>query len=183
MAIQIGEKPSPTFNEPLALLSDCHRRIERFLAGLILVTKQAQGGDLNEQQREALKTSLRYFREGAPKHTQDEENSLFPRMRACNRTEVQCALDKLQELEADHRVAEKGHHLVDQIGERWLKDSTLSPADTAALVIELQALHAIYQRHIVIEDQEVFPLAEQVLDAQQLQAVGEEMAGRRRTQK
>src|SRR6185436_17510081 len=104
MAIQIGAKPSPTFREPLALLSDCHRRVESFLRALILVTEQAQGGGLNSQQREALETALRYFREAAPKHTADEEESLFPRMREAGAAAGE-ALAKIQALEADHQVA------------------------------------------------------------------------------
>ena len=81
MGIQIGQKPSPTFAQPLELLSDCHRRVESFLRALILVAEQARGGTLNPIQREGLQTALRYFREAAPKHTADEEESLFPRLR------------------------------------------------------------------------------------------------------
>ena len=51
MGIQIGQKPSPTFQQPLELLSDCHRRIENFLRALVLVTEQAKGGALDERQR------------------------------------------------------------------------------------------------------------------------------------
>jgi len=36
---------------------------------------------LTEETRAALESALRYFREAAPKHTADEEESLFPRMR------------------------------------------------------------------------------------------------------
>jgi hypothetical protein len=55
--IQIGQKPSPTFQQPLELLSDCHRRVESFLRDLILVAEQARGGELNPQQRPALETA------------------------------------------------------------------------------------------------------------------------------
>src|SRR6185436_3871226 len=98
MPIQIGQKPSPTFQEPLELLSDCHRRVESFLRALILVAEQARGGELNSQQREALETALRYFREAAPKHTADEEESLFPRMRALSDDATHEALAKIQAL-------------------------------------------------------------------------------------
>jgi hypothetical protein len=36
---------------------------------------------LTEETRAALETALRYFREAAPKHTADEEESRFPRLR------------------------------------------------------------------------------------------------------
>ena len=54
-------------------------------------------------------TALRYFREAAPKHTADEELSLFPRMRACGGAEVEAALDRVAELEADHKRADQLH--------------------------------------------------------------------------
>lgn len=38
---QIGQTPSPAFQQPLELLSDCHRRVKSFLSGLILVSEQA----------------------------------------------------------------------------------------------------------------------------------------------
>jgi hypothetical protein len=62
-------------------LSDCHRRIEKFLEQIIRVCTTARGGELNAGQREALEVALRYFRQAAPLHTADEETSLFPRVR------------------------------------------------------------------------------------------------------
>ncbi len=179
MAIQIGQKPSPTFQQPLELLSDCHRRIESFLRALILVAEQAQGGALNSQQREGLETALRYFREAAPKHTADEEESLFPRMRELDSASVSGALEKIKALEADHEMANRGHGFVEQLGQKWLKENSLSPDELAALTETLNKLQQTYVRHIEIEDKEIFPLAASVLDEKQLAEVGREMASRR----
>src|SRR5688572_25428781 len=98
MPIQIGQKPSPTFHQPLELLSDCHRRVENFLGTLIIVAEQARGAELNPHQREGLETALRYFREAAPKHTADEEESLFARMRELGGEATREALAKIQAL-------------------------------------------------------------------------------------
>src|ERR1041385_88791 len=119
MAIQIGAKPSPTFAEPLELLSDCHRRVESFLRALIIVAEQGRGGQLDARQREGLQTALRYFREAAPKHTADEEESLFPRMRELGDAATREALAKIQALEADHQVARASHDAVDELGTKW----------------------------------------------------------------
>ena len=43
MPIAIGQKLESDFRDPLGLLSDCHRRIERFLDGLIVISEQARG--------------------------------------------------------------------------------------------------------------------------------------------
>jgi hemerythrin-like domain-containing protein len=179
MPIQIGEKSSPTFQQPLELLSDCHRRVENFLHLLLLVAEQARGGELDARQREALETALRYFREAAPKHTADEEESLFPRMRAAgNRTATE-ALEKIDALEADHAVAKKEHDLVERLGQKWLAEKTISAEETSQLLTSLRQLQSIYVRHIAVEDDEIFPLAKHVLDSSALSDVGREMAGRR----
>jgi Hemerythrin HHE cation binding domain len=78
MPVQIGAK-NHEYSEPLGLLSDCHRRIEMFLVSLSAIAKVA-GPPLNDEGRRALENALRYFREAAPKHTADEEQSLFPRL-------------------------------------------------------------------------------------------------------
>lgn len=179
MPIQIGEKPAPTFAAPLELLSDCHRRIERFLDLLLLVTAQAGGGPLTDPQREAFETALRYFREAAPKHTEDEEDSLFPRLRAAGGEPVRKALAQIEALEADHREAQAAHALVERLGQTWLAENRLLPADLAALSQTLTQLRAVYARHIRVEDEEIFPLAGRVLDKSTLHHVGAEMAARR----
>jgi len=179
MSIQIGRKLAPTFQQPLELLSDCHRRVESFLRALILVAEQARGGELNSRQREALETALRYFREAAPKHTADEEESLFPRMREIGDRASREALAKIQALEADHEVAKDGHNAVEQLGQKWLADGRLSGDETSRLVKALDELQFIYERHIAVEDSEIFPLAKQVLDSKTLSDVGREMAERR----
>ena len=177
--IQIGQKPSPTFQQPLELLSDCHRRVESFLRELILVAEQARGGELSSLHRQALETALRYFREAAPKHTADEEESLFPRMRELGGGATREALAKIQALEADHAIAKDGHDAVEQLGQKWLASGRLSIDETLRLVSNLRDLESIYERHIAVEDNEIFPLAGKVLDAKTLKAVGREMAERR----
>src|ERR1700694_2567703 len=96
MPIQIGQKESD-FTDPLGLLSDCHRRIEHFLAVLIRLCDKAQGGPLDAEREDLLKKALAYFRNAAPKHTADEEHSLFPRLRASAASEAPLA--RLAELE------------------------------------------------------------------------------------
>ena len=75
MPVQIGGK-THSFREPTGLLSDCHRRIEMFLGSLVRVAQLVEK-PLDADARTAMETSLHYFREAAPKHTADEEESLF----------------------------------------------------------------------------------------------------------
>jgi len=165
---------------PLGLLSDCHRRIERFLETLVLTAERAAGGPLEEGARADLRAALAYFRHAAPMHTADEEQSLFPRLRASTHAEAVDAAATLERLERDHDAADEHHRAVDALVQRWLADNRLVDADLAELGRRLAALQAIYGAHIAVEDRELFPAAGRVLSPADLAAIGREMAGRRR---
>ena len=178
MPIAIGQAPESDFHNPLGMLSDCHRRIARFLEMLITVAEAAHGGDLESDQRRALEAALKYFREAAPKHTSDEEDSLFPRMRTrIGDTSKRGALMTL--LHADHVAVVERHHTVDQLGSAWLRDGQLAAEDTARLLEVLRGLRETYQEHIEIEETRLFPLAAAVLTTVDLRDIGKEMAHRR----
>jgi hemerythrin-like domain-containing protein len=177
MPVQIGQKPESDFSNPLGLLSDCHRRIELFLGVLTRICARSKGGDIQPDERAALENALTYFRSAAPKHTADEEDSLFPRLRASG--QAQAALECLDRLESDHRSASLDHATVDSLGMRWLNRGTLPDERFLDMNHALERLSRLYARHIAIEDQELFPLAARVLPADQLAAVGREMADRR----
>ena len=168
--IRIGAKQE---TGPLALLKECHRRIERFLYVLITIYRQAHGGELSEEQREAMKTALRYFQNAAPKHTQDEEESLFPRMRGL------ATIDALDALEQDHEIVEESHSQVGKLCERWLDQGYLDLTEAVRLGERLCTLSARYHRHIRVEEQDIFPLACHILPPDQLEDVRREMADRR----
>ncbi len=177
--INIGDRLSPDFSDPLGLLSDCHRRIERFLNVLITITEQGRGQALATAQREALVSALRYFREAAPKHTSDEEDSLFPRLRALGDARLAAALEPLSVLESDHRAATLDHEEVDALCRRWLAEGHLSPGATRELAGRLHELHVLYRHHIGLEDTRIFPLARALLPPGQIAEIGHEMARRR----
>jgi hemerythrin-like domain-containing protein len=179
MPIQIGHAPAHDFDEPLGLLSDCHRRIEHFLRVLISVDAQAHGGPLTEAHRGALEGSLRYFAVAAPRHTADEEVSLFPRLRDSGDAAAAEALALLDRLEQDHQEADTHHAAVEGLVKRWIAEDSLPPAEAAELRGRLARLQALYERHIGVEDRDVFPAAARVLDGTQIHQIGREMAERR----
>jgi len=179
MAIQIGGRPDHGFHEPLGLLSDCHRRIERFLHVLVAVERQASGGPLGPGDRRALDTALTYFETAAPHHTADEEDSLFPRLRASRDPAAQRALALVERLERDHATADQHHAAVNTLVRRWLDDDRLDPPGAAALRAHLTALQDLYRPHIAAEDEDLFPAAARLLDQPTLRQMGREMAARR----
>ncbi len=179
MLVKIGQPVDHGFDAPLGLLSDCHRRIERFLAVLVAIADARRGAELSAPDRDAFAAALHYFRTAAPRHSADEEESLFPRLRSADDPAAKEALARLDALEADHRVAEDHHDAVDVIGSRWLRVGTLRAGDARSLREHLATLERLYHRHIAVEDRELFPAAARLLNAADLEAVGKEMAARR----
>ena len=81
MAIQIGAKHDSGCDDPIGMLTDCHRRIERFLGVLCKVIQAAGRRSLTEEEKSAVQAAINYFQQGGQRHTSDEEESLFPRLR------------------------------------------------------------------------------------------------------
>jgi hemerythrin-like domain-containing protein len=179
MPVRIGKAIESDYTNPLGMLSDCHRRIEGFLNLLVVVTDQMAGAKLGAEERQALETALRYFREAAPKHTRDEEESLFPRLRALQNPVAQAAFSTLDNLHEDHEIADLAHQEVEALCQQWLTDEALGKEDCDRLRDLLERLKRIYESHIAVEDTQVFPLAEKLLEASAIQAIAAEMAARR----
>lgn len=161
------------------MLSDCHRRIEFFLQDLVRLAAEASGRPLEPSQRNALDRALRYFRESGPRHTADEEESLFPRLRSSNDSRLESALAKLDELEAEHVRANAAHVVVDALGRRWLADGILKNDESIRLQSLLRELSELYRDHLALEDSELFPVAAAWLSTEEVIALGREMAKRR----
>ena len=179
MPITLGSPAQPDFDQPIDLLMDCHRRVEHFLEVLCQVATQREGGPLDEEYRRALETALNYFLQAAPRHTADEEESLFPRMMASQDPRAQEVLQIINRLEADHAKAGPIHDRIDELGWQWLAEDRLSQNESAELIEITQSLRETYLEHIRFEDEVVFPAAAKALDATSLIAVGKEMKERR----
>jgi len=179
MPIAIGQKPSADFTDPIGLLTDCHRRIERFLTVLVNIANRPSGEPLASNERHALETALRYFKEAAPKHTLDEEDSLFPRLFSSNDPRVKQLAGLIQHLNDDHRTAQDWHAEIDRIGNEWLVEGDLSGRDAHRLREMLDNLSEFYREHIASEESQVFSVASQVLTREDVESIGREMAGRR----
>jgi hemerythrin-like domain-containing protein len=177
MAIQIGSRPDSGFDNPLGMLQDCHRRIERFLHVLSHVATHASGRSLNGEESAVVTAALHYFQEAGRRHNADEEESLFPRLRAAQPGD---ALVNLAHLEADHRTTELLHREVEMVFRKWIEASVLSSTEHNLLVSATAKLQRIYAAHIHLEESSVFPLAAQVLDQAAITAIGSEFQARRK---
>jgi hemerythrin-like domain-containing protein len=178
MGIQIGAKPDSGFDDPIGMLKDCHRRIEQFLHVLCLVVERAPGRPLTKEEHAAVQSALEYFRVGGQRHTADEEESLFPRIRAEKATAG--ALKEIEELEAEHREADELHLAVEELYTAWSEGRPLSLENEQRLRVATQRLKHLYDGHIKIEENLVFPRAAESLDAKAIAVMGAEFRERRR---
>lgn len=176
MAIQIGAKLDSGFEDPIGMLKDCHRRIESFLDILCVVVDRAQGRSLTGEERDAVRAALQYFQTGGARHTADEEESLFPRLRE---SDAKCC-EEIDRLEDDHHEASDLHGSVERFYSVWIDSGRLEPEETQLLLSETARLKQLYSLHIEIEETIVFARAGQVLDSQAIAAIGTEFRFRRK---
>ena len=176
VGIQIGAKPDAGFDNPIGMLKDCHRRIESFLRVLCIVAERPKGRSLSEEETAAVTSALNYFRSGGRRHTADEEESLFPRMREGAASE---ALAELDRLEGDHERADKLHATVDMLFRSWTDSGWLDESDAQTLHEATSELDRIYKAHIKVEEEIVFPQASRSLDEKSVEAIGREFRARR----
>ena len=130
MAIQIGARPDSGFDDPIGMLKDCHRRIESFLGILCVVVDRARGRSLTDEERDAVKAALEYFRTGGQRHTADEEESLFPRLRKSDAK----SFEEIDRLEDDHHEANDLHCSVERLYTAWIESGSLGPEDARLLL-------------------------------------------------
>jgi len=176
MPVQIGALPDASFDDPIRMLSDCHRRILSFASLLDRLAREFRGQPLDDSSRNALAQALHYFRTSGQLHTEDEERSLFPRIQSRLHPKLRAILD---DLSADHRVADTRHERIEKLYRHWLADGTLASDLVEELQTQTRLLLATYQSHIETEDHTLFPAAESLLTSEEIAAVGKELASRR----
>lgn len=171
--IQIGSRLPPVAGEPLEHLVACHDRILERLrtlerAGEALETDPAAA-------LEAIASALRFLETSGKLHTQDEEESVFPRMRARLSQADRLYLDSL---EAQHREKEHVYRaLFDTV-------AALRQSPNAELVGRYRELAArlasLYRAHIESENTILAALGRNCLEEAELHAIHEEMKARRK---
>ena len=176
MAIQIGAKPDSGFDDPIGMLKDCHRRIESFLGILCVVVDRAQGRNLTDEERNAVKAALEYFRTGGQRHTADEEESLFPRLRKSNAK----SFEEIDRLEDEHQEANDLHGSVERLYSAWIESGGLGLEEAQQLRSQTARLKQLYSDHIQVEETIVFARAIHVLDSHTIAAIGTEFRFRRK---
>ncbi len=169
-----GSMPGSPLEDPLGHLVACHDRIEQRLKVLEKAPEYLLSGDSAKQREamEAIRNAVRFLDTSGVQHTEDEEMSVFPRLR-----ERIGDHPLLAQLEADHDAADKTYAaLVESVRVLESGISTEAVDGFRTLVAEL-AGH--YRPHIAMENEHLIPLAKQNLPPQEIDAIRDEMRRRR----
>jgi len=167
----LSDHTTPSFDDPLGMLTACHGRIERQLSTLDRLQRHLPEYGADTDARAAARGILRYFDTAAPNHHADEEASVFPRLK-------HALPDRADPLIAD-LAAEH-----DALAAKWRRLRPLLAGIAAGTRANLSArqvadIRAAYAAHIAREENALFPLAAAAFDAATLAEIGSEMAARR----
>jgi hemerythrin-like domain-containing protein len=170
----------PGFDEPLEMIEACHDRIEAQLGTLERLVPHVAAHGPDAAARQAAQAVMRYFDTAGEAHNQDEDEDLFPLVRAAaardGRHEIGATL---YELEREHENMDR---LYSEVRAR-LDAIATGEAERGALDADLVARFAwIYRRHMQLESDLVLPYARQALESGECAMLAERMTARRRDQ-
>lgn len=176
MLVQLRFQPTPELNrgDAFQLLLDCHERIRTFSS---LAVRLALLPDVPPAERAEAATRVeRYFTLALPKHVEDEDLTLAPRLRELGLSpEAQRALEEMmrQHQEIEARLA--------TLGPLW-RLLSVSPERHGELAPRLggsEPLAKLLEEHLRLEESALFPEARARLAPETLEAMAAEMRARR----
>ena len=167
------------FDEPLEMLTGCHRRIEKQLETLKRLRVHLEAHGVDAEATSAAQAVLKYFDQAATNHLEDEEADLYPMIeRRINDPGEASRFHALRDaLEADHRALEAAWARIrkplDGISEGLTR--TLPESDVQSFV-------DAYAHHILAEENTLKEFVDRWLDDGDRQMLGRAMASRRGVQ-
>lgn len=163
-------------DEPLDALQACHGRIEQHLQVLEKLARRVAAGVPDSAAGADARALLRYFETSGPQHQRDEDEDLFPLLRAraaaLGRIEVAAAID---ELEREHATLDAQWR---RLREALTAVATLREA-AGIDAGDAERFAWLYRRHMDREAQLVLPFAREALGTGERAELGARMAARR----
>jgi len=156
-----------TIDHPLEHLAACHDRLEDRLKVLERAVEHWE--DRPAEAREALAASFRYFESSGVTHTEDEEQSVFPRLEG--RISGPDAA-YLASLEAQHREADAIYAA--------LKHPPESAEELPRYREVVRQFAELYRAHIASENERLIAVARAALTPEELAEISSEMKRRRK---
>jgi len=154
---------------------ECHERVHRFCSLMVRLNQHVETKGVDHDAQVTANSIRRYFNEAAPRHHEDEEVDLFPPLKR------RMPAEKYAELAPTLAAIEQDH--LDAAGIWKELDASLAgiEAGEASLMnkVLLDRWTALYQHHILAEEQVIQPFLKRYLIAEDWRAIGRAMAARR----
>lgn len=171
------QSPAAGFEAPFDMLEACHERVHRMLALLARLQAHVQINGCDTQAQQAAQDVMRYFDLAAPLHHQDEELHVFPPLLTGGDEVVAKVVHQLMD---QHRAMELTWTGMRQVLTQIATNTSTGPAPFLLLTAELvQSFTALYEAHIRMEEGVAYPAAQQLLTAERLLGMSEDMMVRR----
>jgi hemerythrin-like domain-containing protein len=166
---------APGFDQPLAVLKHCHDRIRKQLNTLDKLLQHLPEHGCDEQAMQAAKAVLRYFKEAAPLHHEDEEINLLPTLQMTAIGEDAALLQEYLPL-----ILEQHHQMAAQWAVLEQQLEAIAKAESAHLSeTDVAQFKEIYAGHMQIEETQIAPMAMRIFSADQMSQLGSAMQQRR----
>jgi len=171
------ESPAVGFDSPFEMLEACHERVQRTLKLLVRLQAHVQTHGCDEQARQAAQDVMRYFDLAAPLHHEDEELHVFPAVLAAGDGALASAVKQLIQ---QHREMEMHWGALRKVLENIMSCEAPSLTPFGALQADAVAAYvALYDAHIRLEEDVVYPAAGSFLDLVKKNSMGVDMKIRR----
>jgi hemerythrin-like domain-containing protein len=166
--------------DPLQHILTCHEQIERRLVTLqnaAMMVGFAEGAMLQDA-AVALEYEVEVLDAIDKLHTEDEEESLFPRLRANLKNDDAVLEPLMRSLELQHQNEQAAFAKLRAVV-KAVAASGQQPSEHASSCEELvQELANVCRSHMALENDSLVPLARKALTAADLSAIGAEMRRR-----
>lgn len=170
----LPDQTTASFDDPLDMLRACHGKILRQCDTLKKLADHLPVHGCDEAAQHAALGILRYFDTAGKHHHKDEEVDLFPALRTCAEFEQIPVEPLLARLLSEHDEMLTTWHALRQLL------ASLGAGINVALPTALtERFIQSHSDHIAIEESQLLPLAERLLDRRQLIRLGMHMAERR----
>ena len=167
--------PAAGFDQPVEMWRACHERVQRFAALLSRLADHLRKQGANEDAQVTATSIRRYFNEAAPRHHEDEEVDMFPRLRDhLDPVTDKTVLDVLDQVEADHLSMAALWRTLDAELARVAQGERVELTRNA-----IDRFATMYYHHIDAEERVLLPAMERALSAQDWETIGRAMAERR----
>jgi hemerythrin-like domain-containing protein len=168
--------PGVGYEEPFEMLEACHERVQRMLSLLGRARVYAKEHGCDEPFLNAIKDVIRYFDNAAPQHHLDEELHVFPVVLAMDEEHLNKIVLQLQN---DHKKMEENWAIIRAMLTLIAKTTPKKPVFSSDQNILIDEFVTMYEKHISLEEDQIYTVAIQKISNDSLASMSKEMALRR----